>query len=154
VKIPVRALLTALACLSIAWGWRRTGELQEDEARRALVHRLLDEGRVNLADAEAQRLERDFADVAANVALHATTKVLLEANLLLKQRRPADARARLAPIVAQPDAPAAAHYLLGVALNRLGESAAAAAELAKARALAPDAPLFREAAPKGAAGDG
>jgi hypothetical protein len=154
VKIPVRALLAAVGCLAIAWSWRFTGERQEVTSRRSFVQQLLDEGRINPADFAAQALEKDFVDDPAVARVHATTRTLAEANALLKQRRPADARARLDPVVAQADAPAVAHWLLGIALNQLGEKSAAAAEQAKARALAPDAPLFREPPHKEAAGRG
>jgi hypothetical protein len=151
VKIPVRALLTALVCLAIAWAWQRTGERQELASRLAFVHTLLDGGQLRIADALAQRLAADFPDAAASGPLRATTQALVEANLLLQQKRAADARARLAPLAAQPDAPAAAHFLLGRALIQLGDATGGNAEKAKARELAPDAPLFREATPKEAA---
>jgi hypothetical protein len=154
VTIPLRALLAAAASTSIAWGWSFLGERQEQSDRTALVHRLLDAGQARLADFEAQRLVADFQGEPANARLVAMAAAVVEANALLQQRHPDRARARLEPLASEPDAPAVLHFLLGRALIQLGDSAAGAAEQERARQLAPDAPLFREAPAREATGRG
>ena len=141
--IPLRALLAAAACTSIAWGWSALGERQEYGDRVALILRLLDAGQVRLAGFEARRLDADFHDEPQSPRLLAFTDAIVAANSLLQQRHPEQARSRLEPLAAEPDAPAVLHFLLGRTLIQLGEAAQGAAEQQKARELAPDAPLFR-----------
>jgi len=143
VTIPLRALLAAAACTSIAWGWSTLGERQEYADRVALIHRLLDAGQARLAGFEARQLDQDFHDEPASARLSAFADAIVAANTLLQQRHPEQARARLEPLAAEPDAPAVLHFLLGRALIQLGDAAQGAAEQEKARQLSPDAPLFR-----------
>ena len=134
----------AMVAFGLAWAWRILGERQEATSRRGYVHERLDAGQLRAADFLAARLTHDFAALDWTARLRATTSTLVAANALLQQRRASDARARLEPLVAGGDAPAAAHFLLGRALIQLGERAAGEAEQAKARELAPDAPFFRK----------
>jgi hypothetical protein len=149
----VRAVVAAAACFGAASAWRILGERQEVVSRRGFVRTLLDAGQLRMAQFQAARLEADFATDETG-RLHATTRTLLEANTLLRERRAKEARARLAPIAAAGDAPAVAHLLLGRALIAAGDRAAGEAELAKAREVAPDAPLFKTAARGDVPGDG
>jgi hypothetical protein len=144
VTIPFRALLAAAACTSIAWGWSALGERQEFADRVALVRGLLDAGQARLADFEARRLDLDFHDrrEATRLAVHADA--IVAANELLKQHQAEAARARLAPLAEEQDAPAVLHLLLGRALIQLGRTAEGKAEQERARQIAPDAPLFRD----------
>jgi hypothetical protein len=134
----------AMVAFGLAGAWCSLGERQEAASRRGYVLLQLDAGQLRVADFLAARLAHDFAALDWTARLRATTSTLVAANALLQQRRASDARARLAPLVEEGDAPAAAHFLLGRALIQLGEKAAGEAEQAKARALAPDAPLFRQ----------
>lgn len=152
--IPLRALLAAAACSSIAWGWSLLGERQEFSDRVALVRSLLDAGQARLAEFEARRLDSDFHDHPESPRLLAMTAAIVEANELLKQHHPEAARARLEPLADETDAPAVLHFLLGRALIQLGETVAGNAEQEKARALSPDAPLFRAPPPREATGRG
>lgn len=154
VTIPLRALLAAAACGSIAWGASRLGERQEFHDRVAQIHRLLDSGQARLADFEARRLDADFHERPESPRLLAMTDAIVAANGMLQQHQAEAARARLAPLADEPDAPAVLHFLLGRALIQLGETAAGAAEQQKARELAPDAPLFHAPPPKEATGRG
>jgi len=139
-----RALSVAAAAFVLAWGWRVLGERQEAESRRDHVRRVLDVD-VDLvkADILAARLASDFGELEWTAPLRETTRALVAAAPLIQQHQAAQAREKLAPIVAQADAPAVAHFLYGRALIQLGETAAGEAEKAKARELAPDSPLFR-----------
>jgi hypothetical protein len=139
-----RALSVAAVAFALAWAWRLLGERQEAASRAGFVRELLDAGQLRVADFQATRLAHDFDELEWTGRLRETTAALVAANTLIQQRRASDARARLAPLVAAADAPAAAHFLLGRALIQLGETAAGEAEKARARALAPDAPLFRQ----------
>ena len=134
----------AAVAFVLASAWRILAERQEAESRRGFVRTLLDAGQLRVADGQAARLAHDFAALDWTARLRATTKDLVAANSLLQQKRAGDAKAKLAPIVAAGDAPAAAHFLLGRALIQLGETAAGEAEKAKARALAPDAAFFKQ----------
>lgn len=138
-----RALSVAAVAFALAWGWRVLGERQEARSRADFVRQMLDAGQLRVADAQAARLAGDFTELEWTARLRDTTKELVAANALLQQKRASDAKAKLAPIVAAGDAPAAAHFLLGRALIQLGDAAAGEAEKAKARALAPDSPLFK-----------
>jgi hypothetical protein len=161
VTIPLRALLAAAACSSIAWSWSFLGDAQEVRDRIALIHGLLDSGQARLADFEARRLHADFEkggmfDSAPRTVarLRGMADAIVAANELLQQHHPEQARARLEPLAVEADAPAVLHFLLGRALIQLGETAAGTAEQEKARQLAPDAPLFKVPPPKGATGRG
>jgi hypothetical protein len=142
-----RALSVAAVAFALASAWRLLGERQEADSRRDYVRRMLDVDLVK-ADILAARLAADFDELEWTARLRETTHTLVAVPPLLQQKRAEEARTRLAPIVAEPDAPAVAHFLYGRALIQLGETAAGEAEKAKARELAPESLLFRRSEAK------
>jgi hypothetical protein len=134
----------AMVAFGLAWAWCSLGERQEAASRRDHVRRVLDvDGDLVKADILAARLAADFGELEWTARLRETTHALATVVPLIQQHMAAQARERLAPIVAQADAPAVAHFLYGRALIQLGETAAGEAEKAKARELAPESPIFR-----------